>query len=161
MDLSAAFTYPASLSQVHEMLLDPHYRTVRAEGRAVDSQVESESASGDVTLLSTLPLPPEMQTGPAAKVLGGAESISVRETVGPIEDDAFSYEVASSSRGIPVSGGLQCELRAEGEGVAVTVSGSVKVDVFLIGPMIESAIAGKTNQAVERELEAAKRYLAG
>lgn len=157
MKLHASLTYPASLSQVHQMLCDPDYRMVRARGHNVSTVVTNDGEA--VKLTSEVPIPDSIRRGSGGRILGATKSITLIEVVDPVRDDSFRYRITLRPGSLPAQGHAEVMVSEDGTSSVATLSGDIHVTVPLFGAMVEKALLSRMPSLCASEEAAAAHYL--
>jgi len=151
-------TYPATIEQVHEMLLDPAFREeVCRAVRAVEHTVSVDRSTTPATVRVA-------QTQLARKIPPMAQKL-IGETVEIVQDEQWaSADSARLEVGIPGKPGhLRGTIRLEqvdGE-VRQLVEGDLKVAVPLVGGKLEGLIAQLLGKALTAEGQVGVSWLDG
>ncbi|WP_067778424.1 DUF2505 domain-containing protein [Actinomyces vulturis] len=160
MKTQFSVTYPASLSDVQNMLSDKTYLLSRLPAEAhhqADVTVERTAAGWTSTL--TVDAPKESMPAVAARFIKGIVTVTITEQWNVTDDSHAHGTVTVDVKGAPVKGSAQTTLTSAGKQTTAVADVDFSVNLPLVGKTVEKAVLSKIDSVTAYEERLAAQYL--
>jgi hypothetical protein len=161
MKLSSTLRYDAAPAQVFSMLIDEDFIALKTKAANAIRHVASVDVAGDgATIRLTRIMPPDVPDF-VRRFVGDTIDIQQTDVWGPpAADGSREGTIELSIAGAPVKAHGTMQLRPEGSGTVITISGDVKASIPLFGGQVEKTVLEGLNVAAEREQATGNVWLA-